>query len=334
MRVFVFGTRPEIIKFAPLIKEIPAILIHTGQHRELAQEALDIMGIKPDYNFNLMVDNQKMSNFISECFLRLNYFIQNRNVKEIWIQGDTMTAFAGALAAYTNGIKLIHLEAGIRSHNIKNPQPEEMFRILIDRMADIHLCPLRENVDNLIWEGIKVSDENVVGNTVVNALELIRPQIMFNNPFGRPYVLATIHRREAIGEPMRQIFRALKRISQEVPVFFPCHLNPNVRKIAIEEKLKISKPVSYRLFLWYLAHASLVITDSGGIVEEAPSFGVPVLITRLVSDRPKYYGEVVGYDPDKIYEKYKEWFGKKGDGKNPYYDPDCVKKIKKVCGII
>lgn len=333
MRVFIFGTRPEIIKFAPLIEEIPAVLIHTGQHKELAEEALDIFGIKPDYNFNLMTDNQRVSDFTAKCFYRLNYLIKTNKVEEIWVQGDTMTAFAGALAAYTNGIKLVHLEAGIRSHDIKNPEPEEMFRMLIDRMADVHLCPLKENAVNLMREGIRVSEENIVGNTVVNALESIRSHIMSIPLVRKPYVLATIHRREAIGEPMRQIFRALKRISQEVPVIFPCHLNPNVRELAKEVSLKITSPIGYRTFLWYLAYASLVITDSGGIVEEAPSFGVPVLITRLVSDRPKYYGEIVGYDENKIYEKYKEWFGKKGDGKNPYYDPDCVKKIKKVCGI-
>ena len=316
MRVFVMGTRPEIIKFAPLIGKIPATIIHTGQHRELAQQAFKMFGFKPDVDFNLMTEKQEVKDFVIKCLIFLNEYFKNHDVDEVWVQGDTMSAFCGAFAGWLNGIKVIHLEAGMRSGNLKAPYPEEMMRVIISKLASVHLCPLERQKRNLAKEGIR-DNVYVVGNTIVDALKSM--DISDKRPIKEKYVLATIHRREA---RLATIFSQLKQIPNLV---FPCHPNPVIRKMAKGIGLKVQEPMDYKTILWYMKHAELVITDSGGIQEEAGSFGTPVLIIREYTERPETIGELAGFKG--ILKGYKKWYGKKFHPKNPFGDGNAVEKI-------
>ena len=256
---FILGTRPTVIKFMPLIKKMNSFVIHTGQHSNLADDMFKVFDIKPDVNLNLMVEDQTLEGFLSESIVKISKIIKENNFKRIWVHGDTTSALAGAIVATTNKIQLVHNEAGLRTYDKNNPFPEEIFRTLIDDMADIMFAPTKRAMNNLKnVQGKKF----LVGNTVVDALEMIKLKLPKERPIKEKYVLATVHRRESFGNDMFEIFSALKELSKEIKVILPAHPNPNVQKVIKKVGLDVVKPMNYLDFLWHLKYCEYVISDS------------------------------------------------------------------------
>ena len=281
---FVLGTRPEIIKMAPLIKKMEPYVIHTGQHRELAEEAYKIFDIKPDVDLDLMEKNQSLVNFMVKGAAAIDKAVKEIKPKRIWVLGDTMTALTASLVAFSLKIPLVHVEAGLRTHDKRNPYPEEIFRVMIDQLADIMFSPTKINTRNLRKEHV-IGDVHQVGNLIVDALEMIKPSLPDERPIEEPYVLLTMHRRESFDKDMGIVFGAIKELSKKMKVVYPIHPNPNVLKIAKKVGLTTIEPLNYFDFLWYLKHCEFVMSDSGGIQEEVPSFDKPILILRKVTER-------------------------------------------------
>lgn len=304
----IIGTRPEVIKVAPLFfkrekaKHLEFILYTTGQHIELLEEMLPFFQLTPFCADKVMIPDQSLE----ELTARLLQVIAGR-IKEIrpdyvLVQGDTTTAFCGALSAFYQQVPVIHLEAGLRSYVLHNPFPEELNRTLIGRMADIHLAPSEKAMENLAKEGITKNVYNV-GNTVIDALEYIRTTSYYEEsyrkllaqklPLNQPFVLVTGHRRENFGPPMQAVFSAFNHIAEAgYPVIFPVHLNPHVQAEAKKilrnkENIYLLPPVDYPSLAVLLSFCSLVITDSGGIQEEASYLGKPLIITRTTTERPE-----------------------------------------------
>lgn len=306
--LFVFGTRPEAIKLAPVVRAFKAdnrfrsIVCVTGQHRSMLDQVLAFFDLKPDYDLNLMLPNQSLSSLAGRAIMACAEVIERAKPAIVFVQGDTTTAFAAAFAAFQCRVPVAHVEAGLRSFRKDAPFPEEMNRVLIADIANLHFPPLEASRANLVREGI-TKDVHVVGNTVVDALLLgLRLtqergdatiaahfcQIDFN----RKLVLITIHRRESFGEPLVGIFEAIREIATdpEVEVIYPVHLNPNVLGIAHKilgglNNVHLIEPLDYAQFIWIMSKVSLIITDSGGVQEEAPSLGIPVLVAREVTER-------------------------------------------------
>ncbi len=306
--LFVFGTRPEAIKFAPLIlalkqePEYNVCVCLTAQHREMVDQVLQFFHIKPDYDLNLMLPNQTLPEISALLLVELQKVLIEVKPSLVFVQGDTTTVWTAALSAYYLKIKVAHLEAGLRSNDKFAPFPEEINRIITTHLADIHFAPTFAAVKNLEKENIFQS-VYMVGNTVVDAL-LAGRTIIENNTkeynSRYPYInqnhksiLITSHRRESFGEPFQNICSAIKTIAiqnPEIQLIYPVHLNPNIRLTAFEtlngiDNIHLIEPVPYADLLWLLNNCYLVITDSGGIQEEAPSFGKPVLIIRDVTER-------------------------------------------------
>lgn len=277
---FILGTRPDIIKFAPLILKMKPTVINTGQHNELAIEALKIFNITPDYNLGLMEPDQTPAEFISNAITNLETLINLISPSRIWVLGDTATAYAGALVGFLYKIPVVHVEAGLRSGDIQNPFPEEMFRICIDRMSSLHFAPTYFNAMNLPYNAKNVY---VVGNLIVDSLNLIKPKLSDVRPTEEPYILMTMHRRENFGQDMQNVFEVIR--DYHINVVFPAHPNPRVREMAEKIGIKIIEPLNYTDFLWYLKHCEFVMSDSGGIQEEVPSFNKPILILRKITER-------------------------------------------------
>ena len=283
---YILGTRPTVVKLAPLIKKLNPFVIQTGQHRELANEMYKTFDIMPDVDLALMTDNQSLTEIVSKCMIELDKLFKKHQFKRVWVHGDTASCYAGALVAAMNKIELVHNEAGLRTFDKTSPFPEEIFRTQIDGLSDILFAPTRIAVNNLIRE--KVSGKIfLVGNTVIDALEIMKPVLSDERPILEKYVLATVHRRESFGIEMRQIFEALKELSTEIKVVLPAHPNPNVRKIIKEVGLSVVQPMNYQNFLWHLKHCEYVVSDSGGIQEEAPSFNKKTIILRKKTERPE-----------------------------------------------
>lgn len=306
--LFIFGTRPDAIKMAPLIlkaKKDPAFNVKvclTGQHKEMLYQVMDFFGIKADYDLKVMRHAQSLYDVTADILKGLESVLKTENQDIVLVQGDTTTAFAGALAAFYQKIPVVHIEAGLRSHNKFSPFPEEMNRILVGHLADHHFAPTKRAEENLIREGIDKWKIHVVGNTVIDALfltlELIKKdedalKRYFNwLDTGKRVILVTGHRRESFGEPFQEICTALKQISIEndVEIVYPVHLNPNVRKPVFEvlegiDNIHLIEPLDYPHLVWLMNISYLIVTDSGGIQEEAPSLGKPVLVTREVTER-------------------------------------------------
>lgn len=281
---FILGTRPTVIKFLPLIKKLKPFIIHTGQHTTLVDDMLELFDIKPDINLKLMTANQTLEDFLSAGVVELNKIVRQHNFKRIWVHGDTSSALAGALVATTNQISLVHNEAGLRSHNKRNPFPEETFRILIDSMSDILFASSKRAINNLKNENIQ-GKMYLVGNTVVDALKMIEKKLPQERPIRENYVLATVHRRESFGNDILEIFSALKELSKDIKVILPAHPNPNVQKIIQKVGLQTVKPMDYLTFLHHLKHCEYVISDSGGIQEEACSFKKKIIVLRKTTER-------------------------------------------------
>lgn len=356
----IFGTRPEAIKLAPLIKtlveetNITTRVCITAQHREMLDNVLAFFRIDPDYDLNIMKPGQSLYNVTIEALSGLGRVLSETNPDYIVVQGDTTTAMVGALAGYYSRVKIAHVEAGLRSGNLSSPFPEEGNRIITGHLAQLHFAPTEQARLNLRREGI---EENVfvVGNTVVDALHLglnIVKQSKLDYraklgtvDFGKRVILVTGHRRESFGGPFESICRALKRIAEshpEVEILYPVHLNPNVqepvRRILSGVKgVHLIDPLEYPCLIWCLNQCYLVLTDSGGIQEEAPSLGKPVLVMRDVTERTEGIDAgtamLVGTEENKIVNGVEMLLGNPeiyaimSKAENPYGDGKAARRI-------
>lgn len=325
--LFIFGTRPEAIKMAPIIKEcqkhpdrFETMICITGQHKEMLFQVLDFFQIKPDFDLALMQHNQTLFDITANALKGIEQVLKDYSPDVILVQGDTTTAMAGALAGYYKKIKVAHVEAGLRSGDNYAPFPEEVNRRIISTMGHYHFAPTLGAQENLYRENI--SDHVfITGNTVIDALlwgvEQVRqsPEIAASFSFLNPrkkIILVTAHRRESFGKPFRHICNALLKIATDNPDFeivYPVHLNPNVQKVVYETlssqpNIHLIKPLDYQHLLWIMDKSYLVITDSGGIQEEAPSLGKPVLVLRDVTERQEGVDAgtalLVGTDEERI----------------------------------
>lgn len=357
--VTIVGTRPEIIKMAPVIKELDRrnesfdhTTVATAQHREMLDQFLSAFGIKPDIDLNLMQKGQSLADFASRSLTSLFDLLGELNPDAALIQGDTTTVMTTGLAAFYLGIKTGHVEAGLRSFDQRNPFPEEVNRRVTSILADWHFAPTARARLNLLREGVPEESIFVTGNTVVDALRSVSLDGDFENEtlrqidFARSRALiVTAHRRESHGSPLRSICRAVKTIAQsfdDVEIIFPVHLNEQVA-IAVREELEgkrrihLLAPLSYFDLLRAMSRCYFVLTDSGGIQEEAPSFGKPVLVLRDVTERPEIVesgaGKIVGTDSAQIVEEASrlltrtDEYSKMASVENPFGDGRAAQRI-------
>lgn len=362
--LIIFGTRPEAIKMAPLVRSFAKSegfetkLCITAQHREMLDQVLDFFELIPDYDLNLMRPNQNLYNLTSEIILGLKVILEDFKPDFVYVHGDTTTSMAAGLAAFYFGAKVCHVEAGLRTYQKKSPFPEEINRQITGRIADFHFAPTLSSKQNLIHEGINEETILVTGNTVIDALkQSVEKVSVLSNPEieslkeiiteNQKIILVTGHRRENHGEGFLNICKALHKIAQnnpEILLIYPVHLNPNVQKPVFEMLSEVSNihlinPLSYPSFVWLMNKSYLIITDSGGVQEEAPSLGKPVLVMRDTTERPEAVevGTVimVGTDPDCIYDNCqnlldsKEKYLKMSALHNPYGDGQSCDKIVK-----
>ena len=351
----IFGTRPEAIKMAPLVKElesrkeINSIVCVTAQHREMLDQVLNIFKIKPDYDLNIMKQGQSLSEITSRVLLGLEEVIKKEEPNIILVHGDTTTTFAGALAAFYNKVDIGHVEAGLRTYDKYSPFPEEANRIMVDRITDMYFAPTEVSKNNLLKENIEESKIYVTGNTAIDAMKYTISDNYENSIFDwvgdSKLILLTAHRRENLGEPMYNIFKAVKRLvndNKDIKVIYPIHLNPLVRKIANEvfednERIKLIEPLEVVDFHNFINKSYLILTDSGGIQEEAPSLGKPVLVLRDTTERPEGITagtlKLVGTNEDDIYNEAtillnnKNEYDKMSKASNPYGDGNTSKYI-------
>ena len=351
----IFGTRPEAIKMAPLVKEldsrkeIKSIVCVTAQHREMLDQVLSIFKIKPDYDLNIMKQGQSLSEITSRVLLGLEEVIKKEEPNIILVHGDTTTTFAGALAAFYNKVDIGHVEAGLRTYDKYSPFPEEANRIMVDRITDMYFAPTEVSKNNLLKENIDESKIYVTGNTAIDAMKYTINNNYKNSLFDwigdSKLILLTAHRRENLGEPMYNIFKAVKRLvndNNDIKVIYPIHLNPLVRKIANEvfednDRIKLIEPLEVVDFHNFINKSYLILTDSGGIQEEAPSLGKPVLVLRDTTERPEGITagtlKLVGTNEDDIYNEAtillnnKNEYDKMSKASNPYGDGNTSKYI-------
>lgn len=322
----VYGTRPEAVKMAPLIDELTRshhctpIVAVTGQHREMLDQVNRLFGIEPHHDLDILTHSQTLESITARVLNGVSGVIQAEMPDALVVQGDTTTCFAAALAAFYRKVPLIHLEAGLRTGDRLNPFPEEVNRRLTTQLAVLHLAPTRTSKANLMKDGVAERDVVVTGNTVIDALlhvsarnsHLVNPDV--DRIAGRRSVLITAHRRESWGEPMAQSARAIARLARAFPdvaFLLPAHLNPAVREVLLPpldglDNVVITQPLDYPDFAKAMAACSIVLTDSGGVQEEAPTFGKPVLVMRDTTERPEAVEagtvRLVGTGEDDIFE--------------------------------
>jgi UDP-N-acetylglucosamine 2-epimerase (non-hydrolysing) len=322
----IFGTRPEAIKLAPVIKELErrndvfvSKVCVTAQHREMLDPFLQLFGINPDWDLNIMQPNQSLFDVTAKALIKLKEVLEKEKPDLVLVQGDTTTTFTAALAAYYLKIKVGHVEAGLRTLDKYNPFPEELNRRLVGHIADLHFAPTKRAKENLLSEGIPEGSIFVTGNTVVDALFMILARTKSEDYLpkalsqpDRKLILVTAHRRESFGEGIANICLALKEIVKRVPdveIVYPVHLNPNVREpvyrmLSGMERVHLIEPLDYISFVHLMKASYLILTDSGGIQEEAPSLGRPVLVLRNTTERPEAVeagaAKLVGTDPQRI----------------------------------
>ena len=324
----IFGTRPEAIKMAPLVKElesreeIASIVCVTAQHREMLDQVLETFNIVPKYDLNIMKQGQSLAEITTRALIGLEDVIKKEMPDIVLVHGDTTTTFAGALAAFYNQVAIGHVEAGLRTWDKYSPWPEEINRQCVDRMADMYFAPTELSKNNLLNEGIAEDKIYITGNTAIDAMATTIKEDYSHEVFdwvgNDRMILLTAHRRENLGEPMRHIFRAIRRIVDEfndVKVVYPIHLNPKVRDVAKEvfdgcDKVKLIEPLEVFDFHNFQNKSFIILTDSGGIQEEAPSLGKPVLVLRDTTERPEGIKagtlKLVGTDEEVIYEETKK----------------------------
>lgn len=306
----VFGTRPEAIKMCPLVLEmgkypdyIEPIVAVTAQHREMLDQVLELFNIKPDYDLNIMASGQTLYDITTRALTGLKEVIEEAKPDMVLVHGDTTTTFAGALAAFYAQVPVGHVEAGLRTGNKYSPYPEEMNRKLTGSIADMHFAPTSTSKANLLKENVNPETILVTGNTVIDALQTTVKadygfaDAEFNKIFarGNRLILMTTHRRENLGEPMRNVYKALRKVLEthaDVEAIFPVHKNPKVREIVQEElggldRVHLIEPMDYEPFANLMGKVDIVLTDSGGIQEEAPALGKPVLVLRDTTERPE-----------------------------------------------
>jgi UDP-N-acetylglucosamine 2-epimerase (non-hydrolysing) len=328
--LIVFGTRPEAIKMAPLVKEFnkkkelfDTRVCVTAQHREMLDQVLDFFEIIPDFDLDLMKPNQNLYSLTSDIILGLKSVLEEFQPDYVYVHGDTTTTMATSIAAFYSGAKVCHVEAGLRTHNKWSPLPEEINRQITGRIADIHFAPTITSKENLLKENVTKETILITGNTVIDALmdsservnTIQNDEIDFLKKeldFTKRIILVTGHRRENHGDGFINICTALKEISisnPDVQIVYPVHLNPNVKGPVYEilgnvSNIKLINPLAYPAFVWLMNQSYLIITDSGGVQEEAPSLGKPVLVMRDTTERPEAVDAgtviLVGTDKDKI----------------------------------
>lgn len=358
----VFGTRPEAIKMAPLVKklkeepEMESILCVTAQHREMLDQVLDLFELVPDYDLNIMKPNQTISQITSNVLAGLEEVFKKEKPDIVLVHGDTTTTFAASLAAFYQQIRVGHVEAGLRTYDKYSPYPEEMNRVLTGRIADLHFAPTERNRQNLLREAIKEEAVFITGNTVIDALLQVagkpytfEDEVLRNIDFDNKRVITvTCHRRENLGEHMEQIFRAIKDIADEfidTEIIYPVHMNPKVRETAGRilgntGRIHLIEPMQYQPFVNLMARSFLIITDSGGMQEEAPSLGKPVLVVRRETERPEAVEagtvKLAGVSRDAIYQMTKELlvdtavYEKMAHAVNPYGDGHACERIVRI----
>ena len=350
-----FGTRPEAIKMCPLVKElksrkdIETIVCVTGQHRQMLDQVLRAFDVEPDYDLSIMKDKQTLFDVTSNILLKIKDVLEEVKPDVVLVHGDTSTTFSTALAAFYMQIPVGHVEAGLRTYNIYSPYPEEFNRQAVSIISKFNFAPTEVSKGNLLREGKDESTIYVTGNTAIDALkttvreDYTHPQLQW--AADSRLIMLTAHRRENLGEPMHHMFRAIKRIVDETPdikVIYPIHMNPVVRKAADEElggdeRIRIIEPLEVLDFHNFLSRSYLILTDSGGIQEEAPSLGKPVLVMRDTTERPEGIAagtlKLVGTNEETIYKEFKnlldnkEEYEKMSKASNPYGDGFACKRI-------
>lgn len=358
MRVLVcFGTRPEAVKMAPICKELKKRKISysicvTAQHRKMLDQVLEFFDLQPDFDLDLMQENQSLNELSSRILINMETVFSDFQPDVVMVQGDTTTAVCIAMAAFYRKIKVAHIEAGLRTYNKSAPYPEEVNRQVISRIADYHFAPTQIAMQNLLDEKIPEDDILITGNTVVDALEIADLKMKTTtsteiidfkeklNP-SKKMVLVTGHRRENFGEGLKNVCEALLELAEKenVQIVYPVHLNPNVKQPVFEildghPDIFLTEPVSYPVFIWLMKRASIIISDSGGIQEEAPTFKKPVLVTREFTERMEGVKEgfsfLVGANKELILQKARDLLHKPidfKDSKNPYGDGEAATRI-------
>lgn len=355
----VFGTRPEAIKMSPLVNElklhsgkIKVVVCVTGQHREMLDQVLNTFEIKPEYDLSIMKPDQTLFDITCEVIANIRDVLLKESPDLVMVHGDTTTSFAAALSSFYLHIPVAHVEAGLRTHNMQSPWPEEFNRQVVDLVSEYYFAPTEASKANLIKEGKPERLIYVTGNTGIDALKTtVRQNYNDDNlswASDSKLILLTAHRRENLGAPMHRMFRAIRRVleeHQDVKAIYPVHMNPQVRKAAHEEldgcdRIRIIDPLEVVDFHNYMAASYLILTDSGGIQEEAPSLGKPVLVMRDTTERPEGIKagtlKLVGTEEEDIYTAFKELL-ENGDAymsmscaSNPYGDGHASERIVSV----
>ncbi|WKK58410.1 non-hydrolyzing UDP-N-acetylglucosamine 2-epimerase [Sphingobacterium sp. BN32] len=360
--LIIFGTRPEAIKMAPLAnlfqnddRFITKVCV-TAQHREMLDQVLDFFQVKPDFDLNLMKPNQNLYSLTADIITELKPVLEDFKPDYVYVHGDTSTTMAASIAAFYSGAKVCHVEAGLRTHNKRAPFPEEINRQVTGRIADYHFAPTEKAEENLLNEGIQVENILVTGNTVIDALlesadrvidfenDEIKQLKQIVNP-NKKMILVTGHRRENHGQGFINICEALKTIAEnnsDVQIIYPVHLNPNVKGPVYEilsnvENIYLIDPLAYPAFVWLMGQSYLIITDSGGVQEEAPSLGKPVLVMRETTERPEAVDAgtviLVATDKNKIIKEADELLNNSNryqamsELHNPYGDGKACRRI-------
>ena len=353
--MLVFGTRPEAIKMCPLVKElktrenVEAIVCVTGQHRQMLDQVLDAFQVVPDYDLSIMKDKQTLFDITTNILNRIKAVLEEVKPDVVLVHGDTSTTFATALACFYLQIPVGHVEAGLRTYNIYSPYPEEFNRQAVGIVSSYNFAPTELSKQNLLNEGKKPGTIYVTGNTAIDALkttvreDYTHPQLEWAKD--SRLIMITAHRRENLGEPMKNMFRAIRRVMDEHPdvkAIYPIHMNPVVRQTADEilggeNRIRIIEPLEVLDFHNFLARSYLILTDSGGIQEEAPSLGKPVLVMRDTTERPEGIAagtlKLVGTDEEVIYRNFKrlledtDEYAKMSNASNPYGDGFACKRI-------
>lgn len=358
----VFGTRPEAIKMCPLVKELKksselqVCVCVTGQHREMLEQVLKVFEVEPEYNLNIMKQSQDLFDITSAVLMGMRDILKKVQPDIVLVHGDTTTAYATAVAAFYLQIKVGHVEAGLRTYNMYSPFPEEFNRQGISNIANYHFAPTEKAKKNLLLEGKPEDSILVTGNTGIDALfTTVKPS--FFHPIldwakNSRLILITAHRRENLGQPMHEMFRAIRRIIddfEDVKAVYPIHMNPLVRKIAIQElegceRIRLVEPFSVDVFHNFLNASFLILTDSGGIQEEAPALGKPVLVMRDTTERPEGVKagtlKLTGTSEEEIYEACRnllidsDLYRDMAKAKNPYGDGKASVRIRKMLELL
>ncbi|MBR6268324.1 MAG: UDP-N-acetylglucosamine 2-epimerase (non-hydrolyzing), partial [Selenomonadaceae bacterium] len=344
---------PVVLELQKHPETIVPVVTVTAQHREMLDQVLNLFSIRPDHDLDIMAQGQTLFDITAKAMLGLDKVLTEEKPDIVLVHGDTTTTFAGSLAAYYHQIAVGHVEAGLRTHNKYSPYPEEMNRKLTGAIADLHFAPTETSRENLLQEHVAENSIFVTGNTVIDALhQTVREDFKFEDEMlqgvdfkSKRIILVTTHRRENLGEPMRHVYKALKELTEDfsdVEVIFPVHRNPKVREVVNEElgglsKVHLIDPLDYEPFANLMHRAHLILTDSGGVQEEAPALGKPVLVLRDTTERPEAVSagtvKLIGTEKDRVYSEAKllltdeKEYSRMAEACNPYGDGEASRRI-------